>query len=224
MDFLNNLTSTVNSSMDKLGSFFNTASGFPTGDDYQAQAIWGKKQETLKGFKSLAGELTSFLNPLIAKKDANDLRDQTAAAKAVAYQNAVAIANYKKQLNTQQAEYTKNILNDNANLMIANAYNLRAATDASQVIQQAAEARDIGSVRANSAASGAAFSGSNKSIMTAVVKSHETSQYQSRVKSINDINELLNNATRTRLQAAMTTWSAQEQNKFIDINTQQSLY
>lgn len=213
MDFLNNLT-----------SMFSNVSGFPTGDDYQAQAVWGKKQEALKGFKSLAGELNNFLSPLIGQKNAKDIRDQTAAAKAAAYQNAVAIANYKKQVNLQQAEYTSGILNDNANLMIANAYNLRAATDTSQVIQQAAEARDIGSVRASSAASGAAFSGSNKDIMTAVVKSHETSQYQSRVKSINDINELLNNATRTRLQSAMTTWSTQEQNKFIDINTQQSLY
>lgn len=218
------ISNTYSSFTKALQGDFQGQSSFPVGSDYQAQAAWSKKQESNKGLTNIASTLAGALDKFTAAKKAKDYRDDAAASKKVAYENMRAIADYKKQSNLTQATYMQGILNDNANIMMANAFNIRAAADISQSIQQRQEAKDLGTVRAISAGSGAAFTGSEKDVIASVTQTHEKSQFSNRVKTINEIQDQLNNATRTRLQSAMVGWSVTEQNKFIDINTQQSLY
>lgn len=156
---------------------------------------------------------------------AEEYAAKVAAAKAQAYENARIIGAAQKEYNTKLADFSAKLYEQNASILSSNADNLSNAAVNERSMNIAKTIHSVGEVRSAYAASGIQVdTGSSKDIADLANKRGDQNTQATWQGRVNSIQEVLNNKAAQLLNAEFTRWQAEEKNRFVDAQLQQSLY
>lgn len=173
----------------------------------------------------ILGQFGSFGSKLMAASAARDYADDVAAARNIAYQNAITIANEQKKSLLAAAEFTNKLKEQNANILTNNAYALQQFALQEKEQGFAYAMRLSGDFKAEFGNSGVMLNtGSTKTtenylIDTTMFKADST--YKGR---LNQIQDTLNKASSERISGKFDIWNAKERGRFLDMEAQAKLY
>lgn len=193
--------------------------------DYTAMYDQKRQQATWGGISQIFDVIGGIGSRFAEASAAEDYAEKVQAAKDRAYQNAMTIANASAESMLKVATYNKDLLEQNAFSMEANASNLRTAAEKEKSLGYGGIERQKGEVKTAYAASGISVRSTSVSDflnnVTEVGERNVDAKYSQRV---NQVREALDSATRMKMEGAMAVWSAKEQGKFMLANAQQRLY
>lgn len=136
----------------------------------------------------------------------------------------IGLMNEQIAANTELANYKKNLLNQNASMLETSGLNtyISAVKDQQSFLKVAAS--ESAKVKSGYAASGfESGTGSSVDVAKNVLdKVFEESDNRYRAR-LSEMNKAMSDATSTRLEAALTSWNAQQQNKFLRLTTAMQL-
>lgn len=199
--------------------------GFPVGQDTGAQFDFQRQQASTAGFGQIF-DIFGQIGSLFSNKSASeDYAEQVKAARDRAYDNARVIGAAKKESLIKVAEFTSQLLRDNAQTLTTNAINMRTQANAELAVNQSKVAAGLGTVKTQYATSGVQLgTGTAKDVQNRVIdyglKGAE-SNYRQR---INDIGKIVSQASQQRIEADFTEWQARDQARFVDAELQMRLY
>jgi len=201
------------------GAFFG---GWGSSEPAYGSYDWQRSRVQSNGLMEILGVFGKIGGRLSEANRARNYADDLIAARQAAYTNSVTIANAQKESNLKVAAFSAGLKLDNANVLKANAYNLKNLT----IIEQARSVSEA-SQATSAARSGFARSGVQVGTGSALdVEKNILSEMQYDAKNkytarLNQIKEFLTQSAQLETEAAFTEWSARDENRFIDARVQQ---